>query len=78
MTDIQAGDPPAAPAVGEGQARERLALSKVLGPLHIWGLGVGIVLVGEYMGWNFAVGKGGMFGALIACSSWASSTPASP
>ena len=46
MTDIQAGDPPAAPAVGEGQARERLALSKVLGPLHIWGLGVGIVLVG--------------------------------
>jgi ethanolamine permease len=24
------------------------------------------VLVGEYMGWNFAVGKGGMFGALIA------------
>ena len=27
---------------------------------------MGIVLVGEYMGWNFAVGKGGMFGALIA------------
>ena len=24
------------------------------------------MLVGEYMGWNFAVGKGGMFGALIA------------
>jgi len=66
VTDIQAGDRPAAPAVGEGQARERLALSKVLGPLHIWGLGVGIVLVGEYMGWNFAVAKGGMFGALIA------------
>jgi ethanolamine permease len=28
---------------------------------------VGIVLVGEYMGWNFAVGKGGAFAALIAC-----------
>lgn len=46
--------------------RHRLSLSKVLGPLHIWGLGVGIVLVGEYMGWNFSVQKGGMFGALIA------------
>lgn len=26
-------------------------LSKVLGPMHIWALGVGIVLVGEFMGW---------------------------
>ncbi|MFD1883424.1 APC family permease [Paracoccus pacificus] len=42
-------------------------LSRVLGPAHIWALGVGIVLVGEYMGWNFAVGKGGAYAALIAC-----------
>uniref|UniRef100_UPI0034A1B799 APC family permease n=1 Tax=Dongia sp. TaxID=1977262 RepID=UPI0034A1B799 len=28
--------------------------------------GVGIVLVGEFMGWNYGVGKGGAFGALIA------------
>jgi ethanolamine permease len=35
----------------------------------VWALGVGIVLVGEYMGWNFAVGKGGAIAALIAC--WA-------
>ena len=51
------------------QAREgeALALRKVLGPIHIWGLGVGIVLVGEFMGWNFAVEKGGLYGALIAC-----------
>jgi ethanolamine permease len=33
----------------------------------VWALGVGIVLVGEYMGWNFAVGKGGALAALIAC-----------
>jgi ethanolamine permease len=33
----------------------------------VWALGVGIVLVGEYMGWNFAVGKGGAIAALIAC-----------
>lgn len=42
-------------------------LSKVLGPIHIWALGVGIVLVGEFMGWNFAIAKGGSLGALIAC-----------
>ena len=46
---------------------EALTLRKVLSPIHIWGLGVGIVLVGEFMGWNFAVEKGGLYGALIAC-----------
>lgn len=49
---------------GEGEA---LSLKKILSPIHIWGLGVGIVLVGEFMGWNFAVEKGGLYGALIAC-----------
>ena len=38
---------------------EHIGLARVLGPAHVWALGVGIVLVGEYMGWNFAVGKGG-------------------
>ncbi len=46
---------------------ETVGLLRVLGPAHVWALGVGIVLVGEYMGWNFAVGKGGAFAALIAC-----------
>ncbi|PUA20780.1 amino acid permease [Glaciimonas sp. PCH181] len=40
---------------------------KVLNPFHIWALGVGIVLVGEFMGWNFSVAKGGAYGSLIAC-----------
>lgn len=48
---------------------EKVSLLRVLGPGHVWALGVGIVLVGEYMGWNFAVGKGGALAALIAC--WA-------
>ena len=39
----------------------------MLGPGHVWALGVGIVLVGEYMGWNFSVGKGGMIAGLVAC-----------
>ena len=43
-----------------------LNLLKVLGPVHVWALGVGIVLVGEFMGWNYAVGKGGAIGCLIA------------
>ena len=48
-------------------APERLGLLRVLGPGHVWALGVGIVLVGEYMGWNFSVGKGGMIAGLVAC-----------
>src|SRR4029078_3889498 len=46
---------------------EKISLLRVLGPGHVWALGVGIVLVGEFMGWNFAVGKGGALAALIAC-----------
>jgi ethanolamine permease len=53
-------------AIGREQPKQ-LQLLKVLGPGHIWALGVGIVLVGEFMGWNYAVGKGGALGALIAC-----------
>src|SRR4029450_8329757 len=50
-----------------GQARaQAINLLKVLGPAHVWALGVGIVLVGEFMGWNYAVGKGGGLGCLIA------------
>ena len=47
--------------------QRRISLLRVLGPGHVWALGVGIVLVGEYMGWSFAVGKGGAVAALIAC-----------
>ncbi len=50
-----------------GAPVEKISLLRVLGPAHVWALGVGIVLVGEYMGWNFAVGKGGAYAALIAC-----------
>src|SRR6201987_1075527 len=51
---------------GQSQARS-INLLKVLGPVHVWALGVGIVLVGEVMGWNYGVGKGGAFAALISC-----------
>ncbi len=42
-------------------------LLKVLGPGHVWALGVGIVLVGEFMGWNFTIAKGGSLGSILAC-----------
>jgi len=54
-------------ADGMGPHGTQVGLLRVLGPAHVWALGVGIVLVGEYMGWNFAVGKGGAYAALIAC-----------
>ncbi len=50
-----------------GSAPQRVSLSRVLGPAHVWALGVGIVLVGEYTGWNFAADKGGTLAALIIC-----------
>jgi ethanolamine permease len=46
---------------GIGPHGTRVGLLRVLGPAHVWALGIGIVLVGEYMGWNFAVGKGGAY-----------------
>ena len=52
---------------GMGPHGTKVGLLRVLGPAHVWALGVGIVLVGEYMGWNFAVGKGGAYAALMAC-----------
>ena len=45
----------------------RVSLLRVLGPGHIWALGVGIVLVGEFTGWNFSADKGGALAALIVC-----------
>src|SRR5665647_52495 len=47
--------------------KKRISMLKVLNPFHVWALGVGIVLVGEFMGWNFSVAKGGAYGSLIAC-----------
>ena len=41
-------------------------LNKTLGPLTIWGLGVGYVISGEYFGWNLGLPHGGPFGMLVA------------
>jgi ethanolamine permease len=41
-------------------------LQKTLGPLTIWGLGVGYVISGSYFGWNYGLEAGGPFGLLAA------------
>lgn len=42
------------------------ALNKPLRVIHIWALGVGVVITGEYFGWNFGLPVGGPVGVLIA------------
>ena len=40
-------------------------IHRVLSPIHVWALGVGIVLVGDFMGWNLTIKQGGTLAALI-------------
>src|SRR5260370_30257264 len=42
------------------------ALKKPMGVLHIWALGVGVVITGEYFGWNPGLKEGGPMGMLLA------------
>lgn len=41
-------------------------LKKTLGPLMLWGLGVGYVISGMYFGWNLGLAEGGTYGLAIA------------
>ena len=41
-------------------------LRRTLGPVMLWGLGVGYVISGEYFGWNLGLPLGGTGGMLIA------------
>lgn len=41
-------------------------LKKVLGPVMLWGLGVGYVISGMYFGWNLGLAEGGTLGLAIA------------
>src|SRR5256885_5484893 len=42
------------------------ALKKPMGVRHIWALGVGVVITGEYFGWNQGLKEGGPIGMLLA------------
>jgi len=41
-------------------------LKKVLTPIHLWALGVGLVISGEYFGWNYGWNVAGTIGFLVA------------
>ncbi len=41
-------------------------LKRTLGPLMLWGLGVGYVISGMYFGWNLGLEKGGTLGLAVA------------
>src|ERR671927_270269 len=41
-------------------------LLRSLGPVMLWGLGVGYVISGMYFGWNLGLEKGGTLGMAIA------------
>lgn len=41
-------------------------LKKVIRPIHLWAIGVGLVISGEYFGWNYGWGVAGTAGFLIA------------
>jgi ethanolamine permease len=45
---------------------ETPALRRTLGPLLVWGLGVGYVISGMYFGWNLGLPEGGPYGMLVA------------
>jgi len=42
------------------------ALKKALKPVHIWAIAVGLVISGEYFGWNYGWGVAGTVGFLAA------------
>src|ERR1700744_3270863 len=43
-----------------------MELRKSLGPVMLWGLGVGYVISGMYFGWNLGLAAGGTLGLAIA------------
>ncbi len=41
-------------------------LHKELKPIHLWGIAVGMVISGQYFGWNYGFEQGGTIGLAIA------------
>jgi len=46
--------------------QDTVHLKKSLGPVMLWGLGVGYVISGDYFGWNLGLAAGGSYGLLAA------------
>lgn len=50
----------------EEKAPESANLSRVLKPIHLWALAVGLVISGNYFGWSYGFAAGGVMGLAIA------------
>lgn len=44
----------------------QVSLKKAIRPIHLWAIAVGLVISGEYFGWNYGWGVAGTVGFLIA------------
>ena len=47
-------------------SKQPVYLKKILRPVHLWSIAVGLVISGEYFGWNYGWVAGGTIGFLIA------------
>jgi ethanolamine permease len=45
---------------------ENQTLRKTLKPIHLWSIAVGMVISGQYFGWNYGFSEGGVIGMTIA------------
>jgi ethanolamine permease len=55
-----------AEGIAETKDAESPQLKRTLGPVMLWGLGVGYVISGMYFGWNLGLPAGGTLGLAIA------------
>ncbi|GAB4429494.1 MAG: ethanolamine permease [Turneriella sp.] len=46
--------------------KHNVELKRSLGPLSVWGMGVGYVISGMYFGWNLGLPQSGPYGMLVA------------
>lgn len=46
--------------------KETHELKKHLKPIHLWAIAVGMVISGQYFGWNYGFEQGGIIGLAIA------------
>lgn len=50
----------------EKKTEKKENLSRVLKPIHLWALAVGLVISGNYFGWSYGFEKGGVLGLALA------------
>ncbi|SFL43421.1 ethanolamine permease [Pelosinus propionicus] len=54
------------PVIQHKKDGDRANLSRVLKPIHLWALAVGLVISGNYFGWSYGFAVGGVMGLALA------------